>query len=45
MIELPISWSDQPESSFRPLVDGLRSLRELREIRRTIGGKDMVPQR
>ncbi|MGA3148099.1 MAG: glycosyltransferase [Acidimicrobiales bacterium] len=33
MIELPIQWSDSPDSSFRPLVDGLRSFRELREVR------------
>jgi glycosyltransferase involved in cell wall biosynthesis len=35
MIELPIEWSDRPESSFRPFVDGLRSFRELREVRRS----------
>jgi dolichyl-phosphate beta-glucosyltransferase len=33
MIELPVQWSDSPESSFRPVADGLRSFRELREIR------------
>ncbi|MGD0391440.1 MAG: glycosyltransferase [Acidimicrobiales bacterium] len=37
MIELPIRWSDSPDSSFRPLVDGLRSFRELREIRSSLG--------
>jgi hypothetical protein len=38
MIELPISWTDRPDSSFRPVVDGLRSFRELRQIRRSLGG-------
>jgi dolichyl-phosphate beta-glucosyltransferase len=37
MIELPIQWTDSPESSFRPVKDGLRSFRELREVRRTLG--------
>ncbi len=36
MIELPIQWSDSPESSFRPLVDGVKSFRELREVRRAM---------
>ncbi|MGH9078936.1 MAG: glycosyltransferase [Acidimicrobiales bacterium] len=36
MIELPIQWSDSPQSSFRPLVDGVRSFRELREVRRSL---------
>jgi glycosyltransferase involved in cell wall biosynthesis len=36
MIELPIRWTDSPESSFRPLVDGIRSFRELREVRRSM---------
>lgn len=36
MIELPIQWTDSPDSSFRPIVDGLRSFRELREIRSTV---------
>jgi dolichyl-phosphate beta-glucosyltransferase len=36
MIELPIRWSDSPDSSFRPLVDGLHSFRELRDIRTTV---------
>jgi glycosyltransferase involved in cell wall biosynthesis len=38
MIELPIQWTDSPESSFRPLVDGVKSFRELREVRRSIDG-------
>jgi glycosyltransferase involved in cell wall biosynthesis len=38
MIELPIQWTDSPESSFRPLVDGVRSFRELREVRRSLVG-------
>ena len=38
MIELPIQWTDSPESSFRPLVDGIKSFRELREVRRSIDG-------
>lgn len=36
MIELPIRWSDSPDSSFRPLVDGFKSFRELREVRGTL---------
>jgi hypothetical protein len=36
MIELPIRWTDHPDSSFRPLIDGINSFRELREARRTI---------
>ena len=36
MIELPIQWSDSPDSSFRPLVDGVKSFRELREVRRSL---------
>ena len=36
MIELPIQWTDSPESSFRPLVDGVKSFRELREVRRSL---------
>ena len=38
MIELPIQWSDDPESSFRPVVDGVKSFRELREARRSLVG-------
>jgi dolichyl-phosphate beta-glucosyltransferase len=36
MIELPIHWSDQPGSTFRPVTDGLRSFNELREVRRAL---------
>jgi hypothetical protein len=36
MIELPVEWSDMPQSSFRPLLDGLRSFRELQEVRRSL---------
>jgi dolichyl-phosphate beta-glucosyltransferase len=36
MIELPIRWSDSSDSSFRPLVDGWRSFRDLRDIRSTV---------
>ena len=28
MIELPIRWSDSQDSSFRPVVDGLKSFRD-----------------
>jgi glycosyltransferase involved in cell wall biosynthesis len=38
MIELPIQWSDSPESSFRPVTDGVRSFLELREARRALMG-------
>jgi dolichyl-phosphate beta-glucosyltransferase len=34
MIELPIQWSDQDHSSFRPVADGLRSFQELRHLQR-----------
>ena len=40
MIELPVQWSDSSESSFRPLVDGLKSFRELREVRNTLARSD-----
>ncbi|MEO7059166.1 MAG: hypothetical protein ABI083_05580 [Lapillicoccus sp.] len=30
MIELPIAWSDQQGSTFRPLADGIEAFRELR---------------
>ena len=33
MIELPIQWSDQEGSTFRPLVDGLAAFRELRLLK------------
>ena len=36
IIELPIQWSDSPKSSFRPLIDGMHSFRQLREVRRSI---------
>ena len=36
MIELPIQWTDSPDSSFRPVVDGIKSFRELREVRRSM---------
>ena len=39
MIELPISWTDQEGSTFRPLTDGLRSFNELREVRRALKGQ------
>jgi dolichyl-phosphate beta-glucosyltransferase len=36
MIELPIRWSDNQDSSFRPVVDGLKSFRDLRAVRKTL---------
>ncbi len=36
LIELPISWSDQPGSSFRAAVDGIRAFHELHVARRNI---------
>ena len=36
MIELPIQWTDSTDSSFRPFVDGVKSFRELREVRRSL---------
>jgi dolichyl-phosphate beta-glucosyltransferase len=36
MIEMPIRWTDQEGSSFRPLADGLRSFQDLREVRRAL---------
>lgn len=35
MIELPVQWSDSPKSSFRPLIDGMHSFRQLRDVRRS----------
>jgi dolichyl-phosphate beta-glucosyltransferase len=40
MIELPIQWSDSPESSFRPVADGVQSFRELMQVRRSRAGAD-----
>jgi glycosyltransferase involved in cell wall biosynthesis len=37
MIELPIDWSDQSGSTFRPRADGLESFRELASVRRALG--------
>lgn len=34
--ELPVLWSDQEGSTFRPLRDGMRSFRELAELRRLL---------
>jgi len=45
MIELPIEWSDDPESSFRPLIDGLQSFRELRQLRRAFGRRQPPSER
>jgi dolichyl-phosphate beta-glucosyltransferase len=42
MIELPVQWSDSPGSSFRPVKDGIRSFRDLREVRRTIGAEPLL---
>lgn len=36
MIELPIQWSDSDGSTFRPVRDGLRSFRELRDAHRSL---------
>jgi glycosyltransferase involved in cell wall biosynthesis len=36
MIEMPIQWSDSPESSFRPVADGVQSFRELMQVRRSL---------
>jgi glycosyltransferase involved in cell wall biosynthesis len=35
IIELPLQWSDDPDSSFRTLIDGLSSFTQLREVRRS----------
>jgi glycosyltransferase involved in cell wall biosynthesis len=37
MIELPIDWSDQAGSTFRPRADGIESFRELASVRRALG--------
>ncbi len=42
MIELPILWTDSPDSTFRPVKDGIRSFRELRQARRSLA--DSMPQ-
>jgi hypothetical protein len=36
IIELPVLWSDRAGSSFRPMVDGVNSFRELRAARRSL---------
>jgi len=38
MIELPIQWSDQEGSTFRPLIDGLNAFRELRAVHTALAG-------
>lgn len=38
MIELPIQWSDQDGSTFRPLVDGINAFRELRAVHDALDG-------
>jgi glycosyltransferase involved in cell wall biosynthesis len=38
MIELPIQWSDQEGSTFRPLVDGINAFRELRAVNDALVG-------
>jgi glycosyltransferase involved in cell wall biosynthesis len=37
MIELPIDWSDQSGSTFRPRADGIESFRDLASVRRALG--------
>lgn len=32
IVELPVAWSDQQGSTFRPLADGVRAFRDLREV-------------
>jgi dolichyl-phosphate beta-glucosyltransferase len=36
MIELPVQWTDADGSSFRPISDGIRSFRELRDVQRAL---------
>jgi dolichyl-phosphate beta-glucosyltransferase len=36
LIEMPVPWSDQEGSSFRPISDGLRSFSDLRQARRSV---------
>jgi glycosyltransferase involved in cell wall biosynthesis len=45
MIELPIQWTDSPDSTFRPVKDGIRSFRELREARRSLADSDAQEER
>jgi dolichyl-phosphate beta-glucosyltransferase len=37
--EVPVSWSDQPGSSFRPVRDGVRSVRALVAVGRRLRGE------
>jgi dolichyl-phosphate beta-glucosyltransferase len=36
VVELPISWSDEKGSTFRPLKDGISSFRDLTTLRRVL---------
>jgi dolichyl-phosphate beta-glucosyltransferase len=36
VVELPVDWSDQEGSTFRPLRDGISSFRDLAQLRRTL---------
>jgi len=43
MIELPIQWTDSPESTFRPLADGIQSFRELLRLRQDLASRSHHP--
>ena len=42
MIELPVQWTDCEGSSFRPISDGIRSFRELRDVQRALRAPSVV---
>jgi glycosyltransferase involved in cell wall biosynthesis len=43
MIELPVSWADQEGSTFKPLSDGVRAVRDLIEVQRAIATDEGRP--
>ena len=43
MIELPIEWTDSPDSTFRPVTDGIESFRELRRLRQRLAARAHHP--
>ena len=42
MIELPVRWKDSPQSTFRPLADGVNSFRELRRVRQSLAAPSLA---
>jgi dolichyl-phosphate beta-glucosyltransferase len=42
MIELPIQWTDQEGSTFRPLADGINAFRELHVVQQALAQPEKV---